>query len=397
MRLLFVGSIYPDYLLNYLLSIGEGADFAANNFQQALLEGFVAHCGRIEIVSSPSIANPHVCDAHMLCARESSVAELGNSSLYYVGSTKKKWLKLPSELFRVRSTVKHLLCDDVSKNIVCCYALHSPFLLALVSLRRRFKKGCVIVPDLPEFMSDQESLFRRIVKRIDRKVIDYCVRRLDCFAFLSDAMADQLPIKDQPWVLVEGIYRSKTVPDIKKNDKIVILYTGQLKKRYGVFDLVEAFKRIPNSDYELWLCGGGSQEEMKWLQSQSDCDGRIKLLGRVSPDKALALQKEARLLVNPRHSDEEFTKYSFPSKTMEYLASGTPTLMCRLSSIPEEYYEHLFFFDDESVEGMANKIIEVCQISENALARKGLAASEFIRTRKNAFQQVGKILSLLQE
>ena len=38
--------------------------------------------------------------------------------------------------------------------------------------------------------------------------------------------------------------------------------------------------------------------------------------------------------VNPRQNNEEFTKYSFPSKTMEYLASGVPVVAYKLDGIP---------------------------------------------------------------
>ena len=146
----------------------------------------------------------------------------------------------------------------------------------------------------------------------------------------SKAMLDKLPISDKPRVVIEGIYQPKDIEKVEKSIKTSILYTGQLQKRYGIYDLVEAFMLIPNRDYELWLCGKGSHEESLWLEMQAKKDSRIKLLGMLKPEDVLILQKKAHLLVNPRHSNEEFTKYSFPSKTMEYLASGTPTLMCRL-------------------------------------------------------------------
>ena len=41
--------------------------------------------------------------------------------------------------------------------------------------------------------------------------------------------------------------------------------------------------------------------------------------------------------MNPRSADAEYTKYSFPSKTIEYLATGVPVVMNRLPGIPEEY------------------------------------------------------------
>ena len=115
----------------------------------------------------------------------------------------------------------------------------------------------------------------------------------------------------------------------------------------------------------------------------------------LSKSEVRTLQKKATVLINPRHSADEYTKYSFPSKTMEYMASGTPTLMAHLASIPQEYESHLFFFDDESIEGMKNKIIEVCEKSQSELETFGKAASKFILEEKNEMKQAKKIVDMI--
>ena len=396
MNLIFVGSVYPKNLLDYLLRTGISVSFAADNYQRALLDGFAGYYDKVSIVSYPMITRPEECDESFLKERVLTFDESGFKDFHYVGRRKKSFCPKLLEMLRVRKNVKSLLSSDDNDNIVCCYSLHSPFLLALVSLRKHIRRVCVVVPDLPEYMSARRGFIHKTAKRIDRFIINFCIRRLDCYALLSEAMMGKLPLKGKEWTLVEGIYCPKLVTDVEKSKTTSILYAGQLQKRYGLFDLVEAFMRIPNKDYELWLCGRGSADESIWFESRAKEDNRIKLIGRVPPEEARALQKKATLLVNPRHSNEEFTKYSFPSKTMEYLASGTPTLMCKLPSIPEEYYEHLFFFDDESVEGMCNKMIEVCQMDRDDLCRKGEMASSFIINHKGPKCQAGKIVELLK-
>ena len=63
---------------------------------------------------------------------------------------------------------------------------------------------------------------------------------------------------------------------------------------------------------------------------------RIEFLGMLPRTDVLELQSKATILVNPRQPVGDFTKYSFPSKTIEYMASGTPLLMYKLPGIPEE-------------------------------------------------------------
>ena len=394
MKMIFVGSIYPKYLLEYLLISKVNVSFAANNYQLALIEGFSSYFKEIIIISSPKIINPRRCESGMLKPRVITPGEYGCNDFYYLGNIRYSRLRLISELFRTRKCLKRVLDANKEGNIVCCYSLHSPFLLAILSLKKHINKVCVVVPDLPEYMSSKGNSLHEIAKKIDRKIINFCIRRLDCFALLSEAMTERLPLKDKPWSLVEGIYKSQEMSIVEKSKNKSILYTGQLQRRYGLFDLVEAFMLIPRDDYELWLCGKGNADENKWFESRANEDSRIKLFGEISPSEVHVLQKRATLLVNPRHSNEVYTRFSFPSKTMEYLASGTPTLMCKLESIPEEYHQHLFFFDDESVVGMSKKMFEICEMDTAILQDKGNNASVFIKTQKNAQEQVRKIVNM---
>ena len=396
MKLIFVGSVYPQYLLDYLVESGRGIDYAANNYQHALLEGFSSFFNEIQVVTSPPVGNPKLCNRGLLSPRLTFKEGNCHQSFYYVGTRKSNRLaRMLSEFIRIRKALGHIIRESNASSVICSYSLHSPFLLAVLTLKKRVSKVCVIIPDLPEYMSESNTILRILAKKIDRLVINLCLYKMDCFVLLSKAMVNKLPIKDKQWTIVEGIYRPIVTKEADKiENKKIILYTGQLQKRYGVFDLVEAFMLIPEEDYELWLCGGTN--DLKWFEQRAKIDKRIRLLGRVPTEEAVALQKRATLLINPRHSNEEFTKYSFPSKTMEYMASGTPTLMCKLPSIPEEYYDYLFFFDDESILGMKNKIMEVCGYDSSILRQKGEKASEFIKKNKNPQSQVGRIVKLIE-
>ena len=55
--------------------------------------------------------------------------------------------------------------------------------------------------------------------------------------------------------------------------------------------------------------------------------------------------KEAKLLINLRNPEDKYTKYSFPSKTFEYMVSGTPFFTTKLEGIPSEYYNYLYCID----------------------------------------------------
>ncbi len=120
-------------------------------------------------------------------------------------------------------------------------------------------------------------------------------------------------------------------------------------------------------------------------------------MGVIPSDEVFEKMKKATLLVNPRPTKDEYTQYSCPSKTFEYLASGTPLLTTKLGGIPDEYFEHLFTFEDESQEGMAKKLTEIFALNDSELDSKGKAAQEFIRTKKNNEVQAKKIIEFIEK
>lgn len=101
------------------------------------------------------------------------------------------------------------------------------------------------------------------------------------------------------------------------------------------------------------------------------------------------------MLINPRPSNEEFTKYSFPSKNMEYMVSGTPTLLTKLPGMPKEYLEYVYVLENESVDGMAEKLIEILNLSPEELKEKGKLAKEYVLNNKSNKNQAQRIIKWL--
>src|SRR5690606_27241774 len=132
--------------------------------------------------------------------------------------------------------------------------------------------------------------------------------------------------KHKPYIVIEGLANSKAEELLSVKSTLVkkksIMYAGALYEKFGLDILINSFMNLENDNIELWLFGSGDMEEK--IRKYTTIDQRIKFFGRVDRTEILEYEKEATLLVNPRPSKEEFTKYSFPSKTIEYMASGTP-------------------------------------------------------------------------
>ena len=397
MRVLFLGCCYSESQKNLFLEYSKrGYQFAAQNFQEALFEGFLKNETYFRVVSVPPLSTfpfgymkpvVHSCNFYYneVCCGES------------IGYVNLPFINRPVDKFVVDAIERQENIDKTDGDLcIVVYGLHKTLMRCALKYRRKypFVKLSIIIPDLPEFMGCNRIYKKLGLKDEDVRQVYSMINQFDSYIFLTEKMADKiLRGSKKPYVIVEGIFKERALLEIKKEESKVILYTGGLVLRYGIGDLLEAFHRIPNNDYQLWLCGGGDAEDA--IREYSNKDNRIKYLGKKASEEVYKLQRKASLLVNPRHSGETFTKYSFPSKTMEYMASGTPTLMSKLECIPSEYDRYLFYFDDESIDGMKNKMIEICEMDKIVLSRIGREASAFIKKQKNAEAQVSKILTIL--
>lgn len=73
---------------------------------------------------------------------------------------------------------------------------------------------------------------------------------------------------------------------------------------------------------------------------------------------------------------------------MEYMLSGTPVLTTKLPGIPAEYDKYLYYFEDESIEAMANKMSEVLSMDYTECLRKASEAQSYVMNEKNNFLQM---------
>ncbi len=301
-------------------------------------------------------------------------------------------------LSRFFSSFKALLSLPKSKDVVLfVYSAHLPFVLSAVLYKffRRSTLICLILPDLPEYMGDNGRL-RKFLKWFDVKFFYFLSRYFDRFVFLTEYMADRLDIPKSRYVVVEGIANHGSIQHtIRSAEKKSFLYTGTLAKRYGVMNLVAAFSKVENDSVELWICGDGDAKEE--IVSAAGSDSRIVYYGQVDRSFALSLQEKASFLVNPRAPEGEYTKYSFPSKILEYMSSGKPVIMYKLDGVPEEYDQFYIAPNALGVDSLCECMTDVLKMSDEKLFKIGDSAKKFVFANKNPEVQAKKIINLFSQ
>ena len=256
-------------------------------------------------------------------------------------------------------------------------------------LKRRFGAKVKVVTVVPDifFPSSRVSIFlNRCAERNTAKG--------DAFVFYTEYMKDYLGVAGKPFVVIEGFQTIR--PLIKKTDDGVfrIVYCGSLNLNYGVGRLVDAMKYLEEK-VELHLYGAGNAED--YIEERRQRDERIKYHGRVPKAEAQKAVSEATVLVNPRNAtDGEYVNYSFPSKDIEYLGSGIPTILCKLPGMPKEYYGLFIDGKDGYAKDLAEAIKRVYAMSEDEREILGRKAHDFIAGRMDVKAQGRLIVELLK-
>lgn len=293
----------------------------------------------------------------------------------------KNLLQLLLAFFKVlfSRNVDAVLCDVLNASVSYGASLAA-------KLRRLRFVG--IVTDVPWIMYEQAKPgYLNTV----RKILENCSH----YIFLTQQMDQLLNPKGKPYLVIEAICdksleNSRRCP---KQEKLC-MYAGTLAIKYGIKNLVEAFllANVPGAELHIY----GSGEYAGELSSLAGEHGNIVYHGNVLNRQVVQAELEANLLINPRPSGEEFTKYSFPSKNMEYMATGTPVLTTDLPGIPAEYKDRCFLIEDESIEGLAGTLKKLLSMDSSVLDDMGNVAREFVLREKNQVRQTEKILAMLK-
>lgn len=271
---------------------------------------------------------------------------------------------------------------------------------AILCARIFHKKIFVTVPDLPSYMDSyaiQNKKIKALFNKISIKLNRMIENGFDGYILLTEKMNEVLNLKKKPSIVIEGMVNFddfKFINDNKIKTKKIIMYAGTLHEKFGIKKLVESFKLCKTTNCELWIFGIG--DYLEEIKREMKSNKGIIYKGSVSRSEILEYETKATLLVNPRPTNEDFTKYSFPSKTIEYMASGTPFLTTKLEGIPKEYFDYIFTFESEDIKVMANNMDHILSMPNSTLNKIGCRAKDFVIKNKNHIAQAKKIISFIE-
>lgn len=379
MRVLFLGFTLPEAEAQSVMDSDAFMPAQTHRFGWSVVKGLAAAGAEVDLIAAaPASDYPHNSQIlfHGFRYRE---AGLDGRAIGFVNITP---LKHITRYVGARRALR--ASAGVAADAVVVHGLNSAFLWAALHGARRLRaRTVVIVTDPPAQRLPTDSGPRWWMKRTDLRLITGALRRVDGAVVLSRRLAEDF-LPGVPYLVLEGIASPlpEAVPGERGASGHEVVYAGSLVETYGVGELMDAAD-IAAGDWHLSIYGQGPMEEQ--VRQRAERSAHVSFGGRVAPAELARAYADADLLVNPRGATQDFVLYSFPSKLLEYLGSGTPVMSTRLPTIPPEYDGCLYWTDDDAA-SLASAISEVLARPEQERASIAAAGRRLAESRSIAAQ-----------
>lgn len=373
----------------------KGVEFSANQIQLKFIEAF-RHAAPTEVISAPFIGHypnqSRTLHFHGFTKAQSLCKYVHFNNIWGISNI--------SRTCALKKAVRDFALRESGKKLIVVYSAHYPFLAAAVYAKKLNQEiqVCCIIPDLPQYMNleQKRGVLYDFFKKLDVKSIEKEMDSVDTSVVLTDAMAHILHLNDRPYIVSEGIVESLPQENScdKQKETVNIVYAGKVYFKFGIKLLLDAFSKFKNTNYRLVICGTGDAAE--YVKKCAKEDHRITFTGQLSPDEVQRYINSATVLVNPRPNNEEYTKYSFPSKDIEYLLSGKPTVAFILDGMPDCYRDFIYAADRDKdpVSAIFDALKKAVIAPEEEVRKRHMQFLEYTSKNLLASEIVRKIIEV---
>lgn len=387
MKVLYVSNACSVQEYNSLFkNISKQINHQSQKFNRLFAEGIAENGYEITMLSSRPI-NPAI---HPQKWYKRKIEKVAGVNYIYIPFFNLKYIRQFFIIINLIKEVKRWIKENPD-GVIFCDVLNYSMLCALNTATKKAKNKIIsIVTDLPEILANGQ-MDRRAIKQ------NKLISESDGMVLLAEAMNEKINPLKKPYVVMEGFcdIMMKSVENnfSNKYTKKTVMYAGLLHKKYGIETLVKAFIEANIDNSYLHIYGSGDYEnELVKIAKEHDS---IKFFGTKDNSYIVNEELKVSLLVNPRPVNEEFVLYSFPSKNMEYLASGTPMLTTNLPTMPKDYYPYCFVAKSDDKEGLKNELVKIFSFTDQELFQFGEKAKEWVLASKNNIIQANKVMKFV--
>ena len=219
-----------------------------------------------------------------------------------------------------------------------------------------------MLTDNPANLSNVKARFTKLVMKN--------AHGLDGYLSLSNGLLKAYGVLSKPNYIFEGLV-DEAIETKKQPIGNYYFFGGALYERYGVKNLIEAFIKS-NIPEKLVIAGNGPLRE--YLFQHTEKNNRVLYLSQLPKDKIYGLEQHAIANINPRPYLRKLDEESVPSKLLEYLASGVPTISTIHSKLFDIFKDEIFWIADDSQEGIRKALEDFAKENKETLRKRATSA-----------------------
>ncbi len=276
----------------------------------------------------------------------------GNITWHYLKRSGGRIWRLLSINPQVNKIMKSL---DLTNSIIITDTINTSIAKAVTKINKKYHLPAVAV------CTDSPSNISGTNKSYTVHLLQEAKLR-DGYLALTQGLSNLFNPNNKPSLVFEGIVEDRTFDKPKEGRKPYFFFGGALMEKYGVFNLIKAFKELNRNDVDLYICGHHGDKER--IKAEIGKANNIKFLGLLPMNKVMEYEANSLASINPRPFSEDLDRFSIPSKTLEYMASGRPVISVRNTILMEKFPKEIIWINSHEVHDIKDALEKVLDMSE---------------------------------
>lgn len=332
------------------------------NFHNKVIRS-LALSNEVEVVSVRPFSPRH-CTKKVLEAEDK---EEGNIHWHYI---RMKGGKIMRQFNAKKEIAKLMKRIDTKDAVIISDTINPTVITNANRTKEKYNLPLIgIVTDSPSNISNTPRSYTMFLLRQSNN--------LDGYIALTPGLNDMFNENDKPSMLMEGIVEDSDIRQIQNKYGQYFFFGGALMERYGVYNLIEAFKELNREDINLVLCGHhGDQKRLKAAMAKHK---NIHFLKMIPVREVLQLEANAFANINPRPYSQDLDRFSIPSKTIEYYTSGKLTISTQSTILSKHFASLTLWCGHGKKEEILSAMKKALAMEEDKREEMGLKAKEKAR------------------
>ena len=203
-------------------------------------------------------------------------------------------------------------------------------------------------------------------------------QKCDGYIALTDGLNGLYNESEKPHIIIEGIVGNNKDIVPHAEHKPYFFFGGSLLPRYGVNELIDGFKKLNRDDVKLVVAGHTGN--IQAINERIGGNANIEFVGTLDIDSVLSYEAGAIANINPRPFSEDLDRFSIPSKTIEYLTSGSITISVRNSKLKPYFDEEILWINNSTADDICWAMGTVLGMEEEERKEIGNKAKEKVQS-----------------